>query len=55
MKGKLVHGLYILDGIVVEDSMNALDNFDETIQWRKKLGYISMVGILELCKKIKKT
>lgn len=38
MKGKLVHGLYILDGIVVEDSMNALDNFDKQYSGVKNQG-----------------
>lgn len=38
IKGKLVHGLCILDGIAIGDLINALDNYDETLLWHKKLG-----------------
>lgn len=50
MKGKLVHKLYIIKGIALGDSMNILDNSNETMLWYKRLRRISMTSLLKLCK-----
>lgn len=48
---KLLNGLYIIEGLIVKDTMATNSNkINETILWCKRFDHINLMGLQQLCK-----